>query len=141
MRRARALALALTVVFGLTSCATAPPGRVVVSPARGQTAAELDRDQFECALWAQDQAGADTGASLRNGALIGLFGLGALGSALGAAIGAATGSAGSGAVAGAIVGGAVGAPVGGSFAFARDRGARERAWHACLEGRGYQIRG
>src|SRR5262249_6936261 len=122
----------------LCSCATST-ARPVVTALQGQSAEQVDRDQWECGLAAQAETGADVGTSLRNGGLIGLFALGALGSGIGAIIGAATAQGGHGAEVGAVIGAAVGAPLGGSVAVARGRHARERAYHACLEGRGYAI--
>lgn len=130
----------LVAVFLFTACATAPPKRLELYPAQGQTPEQLDRDRFECQLWAQKQTGYDPGASLRNGALLGLVMVGGVGSAMGAAIGATQAAAGTGAAAGAVSGLVVGAPVGGYLQYRRDRDATERAFRACVEGRGYALR-
>jgi hypothetical protein len=137
-RATRLLALPLIVAIALSGCATAS-GRPTVTAARGQSAGEIDRDRWECALSAQERTGADVGASLRNGGLLGLFALGAVGAGIGAVIGAATSQVAHGAEVGAVIGAAIGAPLGGSVAVARGTSARERAYHACLEGRGYEI--
>jgi hypothetical protein len=138
-RRALRLGAVAVSALLLGACATAPPPRRVVVPVRGQSPAELDRDQFECALDAQDAAGSGAGTSLRNGAILGIIVLGSVGSALGAVIGAASGAAGHGATVGAIFGGTAGGIAGGSIAFARDRNTLRRLTDACLEARGYTV--
>ncbi len=136
----RSVAVAVATLFLVASCATAPPKRLEVYPMYGQTPDRLDRDEWECGLWAQKQTGFDPGASLRNGALAGLFLVAGLGSAMGAAIGATQAAAGTGAAVGAASGLAIGAPVGGYLQFQQDLDATQRAFRACVEGRGYGLR-
>ncbi len=128
----------MAVLVLSTACTTASPRRVII-PARDQDAAQLDRDTFECGLWAQEQTDFDNGAWLRTGAIVGMLGLGAFGAATGAVIGAATEGVGSRAAAGAVAGIVVGAPVGGLINLHRGVSAKERAWDACLQDRGYSV--
>lgn len=138
MKVNRIVAGAMSVAVLSTACASARPPEV--RPLAGQSAEQLDRDRWECALQAQAETGFDPGSSLNTGSLLGLLAGGAVGAALGTAIGAGVWTAGEGAAAGAIVGGGAGAPVSGHVKLARDMGARDRAFYACLEGRGYAIR-
>jgi hypothetical protein len=164
------LALAAAVVSG---CATAPQRsvveappldtRVMVYPARGQSPEQLDRDRYECHLWAVRESRFDPsapgvpeayrvhvepapapGAATVAGALTGAV--------LGAAV-ASPHDEGAGAVVGAVAGAVVGAAVEQSRAEAAQRveeqsgrraarydataAAYRRAISACLEGRGY----
>jgi len=140
MWRLRAGSVLLSMLLVAASCATAPPKRLELHPAQGQTAEQLDRDEWECRLWAQKQTGFDPGASLRNGALAGIFVLMGLGSAMGAVVGATQTAAGTGASIGAAAGLAVGPPVGAQAEFGRGADSFERAFRACSEARGYQLR-
>jgi uncharacterized protein YcfJ len=159
----------------LAACVAPPPQRTVVQaqpvpapqlmvyPARGQSPEQLERDRYECHVWAVQQSGFDPsragppqrvvvqpanppGAGTAVGAIAGAI--------LGAAI-AGPRDAGAGLVLGGITGGAVGAA---SDANAQaqaaaeqarlDRGAAysaqgasnyRRAMGACLDARGYTI--
>jgi hypothetical protein len=136
-----------------------------VYPTKGQTPQQQEKDQFDCYQWAKGQTGFDpmqqptaTGApppqqqtttSPVRGA--------ARGAATGAVVGAIAGDAGKGAAAGA----AGGAMIGGmrrrdqrrQQAYAQEswqdqqraqyqarRNEYDRAWGACLEGKGYTVR-
>jgi hypothetical protein len=136
----------------------------------GQTAEQLDRDRYECYVWANKQTGFDPsapnvppqaqvrvvsgpapGAGVATGAVVG--------GVLGAAI-SAPWARGAGAITGALIGSAVGAS---AEASARNQDAMQaaaanhaqavqmaqvqqkaldyrRALSACLEGRGYSVR-
>ena len=130
----------LTTLLTAASCATAPPKRLDLYPALGQTAEQLDRDEWECRGWAQKQAGFKPGASLNTGAVAGLLGVGVFGGAMGATIGATQAAAGTGAAIGAVAGLGVGAPLGGEALFHRDADSFKRAFRACAEARGYELR-
>jgi hypothetical protein len=133
------LPLLLATAMLASACATVErPPRIVA--AQGQTAEQLDRDRYQCALEAQRQVGADDTASLTRGMLIGGIVVGAFGAGIGAGIGALTGSVGNGAIGGAITGGGLGGAIGSNVALSRDLDARERALHACLDARGYVVR-
>ena len=148
--------LAAALVLGSAADGAA---QLVVYPAKGQTPEQQSRDQGEGQGWAKTNTGVDPVALAsqpsappsqpRGGRLKGAAG----GAAIGAAGGAAAGDAGKGAGAGA----AAGAVAGGikqrrerraqeSAAVTADRqkqGAMEqynKAYAACLEGRGYTVK-
>ncbi|HTT00919.1 MAG TPA: hypothetical protein VLV29_09925 [Steroidobacteraceae bacterium] len=143
---------------------------VYAYPVHGQTPEQLDRDRYECYVWANKQTGFDPsapnvppqaqvhvvsgpapGAGVATGAVVG--------GVLGAAI-SAPWARGAGAITGALIGSAVGAS---AEASARNQEAMQasaanraqavqmaqvqqkaldyrRALSACLEGRGYSVR-
>jgi hypothetical protein len=131
--------------------------RVMVYPAHGQSAEQLDRDRYECHLWAVRESRFDPGAPglpdsyrVRVEPAPGTTTVaGALTGAVLGAVVASPGSEGAGAVVGAIAGGAMGAAVDQDRLqrqVYRDRraapyraGAKayRRAISACLDGRGY----
>ena len=144
MKRTNLIALACVLTFGIAvgSWAAHP----YVYPAKGQTAEQQQKDQWECHQWAVKQTGFDPSQPVeqsvpRHSAMGGA----ARGAALGAAAGAIGGDAGKGA--------AIGAAVGGLGTIMRDRRANEaqqqaynnssadydRAYGACLRGRGYTV--
>ena len=167
----------------LSACVTVPPPphpapapppppekvtEVIAYPANGQTPEQLDRDRYECHMWAVKQTGFDPsvpgvpphqrvvvygppppapGASVAAGAVTGAV--------LGAII-AGPYQAGAGAAIGAIAGGAVGVAAEQSQAAAAHQAQQEaaararppqeerasayrRAITACLAGRGYSV--
>ena len=123
----------------------------------------MEKDKFECYGWAKGQTGFDpmevptatapppdkkAGGSTAAGVARG--GLG--GAALGAAVGAIAGDAGKGAAIGAASGGLLGGARGRRSQteqknweqeqvanYQRNRDAYNRAYRACLEGRGYSV--
>jgi len=139
----------------------------IIYPAQGQSAEQMEKDKLECYSWAKGQTGFDpmevpkatapppqqqSGGSVAGGAVKG--GLG--GAALGAAVGAIAGNAGKGAAIGAASGGLLGGARRHSQAsgdrqrqeqweqeqmanYQRNRDAYNRAYKACLEGRGYTV--
>ncbi len=175
-------ALALVAALALSACAApqqrdvaqpAPPPppstQVFFYPTRGQSAAQQDRDRYECYLWARQQtgfdpstpqlaphqrvqvepnppAGHDTAAGAVTGALLG-------------AVVAPPGRTAEGAVTGAIVGTAIGAASDSSRQEQAERvqdrydqrdakrmakmeqqaAGYRRAMSACLSGRGYRV--
>lgn len=166
------LILAVVVAAG---CATQPQHRraetrqlntrVIAYPAQGQSPEQLDRDRYECHLWAVRQSRFDPSApgvpasyrvrvepAPQPGAAT------AVGAITGAVLGAAVGAPhdeGAGAIVGAIAGAAVGAAADQSNAEAAQRAqaradrdaaryeapanAYRRAVSACLSGRGYTV--
>jgi predicted lipid-binding transport protein (Tim44 family) len=140
---------------------------LMVYPAKGQSSDQTEKDKFECYSWAKGQTGFDpmamptatrpapqsSGASTAGGAVKGGAG-GALG---GLAIGAIAGNA----KRGAAIGAASGALFGGARShnqkkqdeqaqqqwaneqasnYARQRSEYNRAYAACLEGKGYSVK-
>jgi len=139
--------------------------RVVVYPAHGQSPQQLDRDRYECHLWAVQQTGFDPSqAGVPAGARVVVQPANppGTGTAVGAIAGAILGAAIAGprnAGAGLLLGGVTGAAIGASsdasaqaqanaeqrhynrsYAEAREGAANyRRAISACLSGRGYTI--
>jgi phage tail tape-measure protein len=123
----------------LAGCASSAPPTPVAYPAKGQSPEKQAKDSSECQAWAKQQTGYDPGMDTAKGAGVGLA-VGALaGAATGAAIGAATGSAGRGAAVGAVVGGVGGTAVGAGVGYTRNKEGYERAYAACMQGRGYSV--
>ena len=118
-----------------------------VYPKNGQTQEKQDQDSYECYTWAKAQSGVDPSKPLpppKGGQVTrGTVGGAALGAGTGAAVGAIAGSPGKGAAAGAVVGGVAGrhrAKTMQQQKHAEKRNAYDRAFAACMEGRGYTVR-
>ena len=140
---------------------------LIVYPAKGQSQDQMEKDKFECYGWAKGQTGfvpkqmptATTApppkaeGSVAGGAVRG----GAGGALLGLGIGAITGSAKKGAAIGALSGGAIGGMRSSSQQrqaeqarrdweqqqanqYMQQRSAYNRAYSACLEGKGYTVK-
>ena len=131
----------------------------IVYPAKGQSADKMEKDKYSCYSWAKKQTGFDpmqapapsaaATSQPQGGALKGA----AKGAAGGAIIGAVAGDAGKGAAIGAATGGTVGAvrkrknqkdqeAAAQNEAAGADQKRSEynRAWGACLEGKGYTVK-
>ncbi|MBW1980472.1 MAG: hypothetical protein JRJ12_04575 [Deltaproteobacteria bacterium] len=141
----------------------------MVYPAKGQSQQQMEKDKFECYNWAKGQTGFDpmqtpraTSApppkyegSTAGGAVRGGVGGGLLGAGIGAIAGGKKG-----AKKGALIGGLGGATIGGvrshrqkqeqerarqqwaeqqAAQYAHKRNAYNRAYKACLEGKGYSV--
>jgi hypothetical protein len=165
----RILQVSLLLVF-VAAAAAAHAQEQMIYPAKGQSAQQQDKDKYECYGWAKGQTGFDPMAlpttstpapqagnrSLAGGALGGA----AAGAAVGA-VGGAIGGGGKGAGKGAGIGAGVGGMLGGMSAagqnskaskdrqewerreansYAAHRSKYNRAFSACLEGRGYTVR-
>lgn len=139
----RTPALLVAAGFGLMVATTAAAqGKAFVYPQQGQSPQQQAQDESECRAWAAQQApapGAPPPGSNARGTVRG----GARGAAAGAAVGAIAGDAGKGAAAGAVVGGVRGRR--GSKQAAADAqagaaGDTERAFGACMQGRGYSVK-
>lgn len=138
---------------------------LVIYPAKGQSQEQLDKDKFECYSWAKQQTGFDpmqqpnaTEPPPQQQAQKGGVGRGAArGALVGVTAGAIAGDAGKG----AAIGAASGALVGGArrrdqqrqqqqaeeqwaqqqaATYAKNRDGYNRAYGACLEGRGYSVK-
>lgn len=174
---ARLAAIALTA-GSLCACVETPPPRprppppppinttVYAYPLHGQSAQQLDRDRYECYVWAKQQTGFDPSApNLPTEARVHVVAGTppgadtAIGAVTGAVIGAAVSNPwqrGFGAVAGALIGGAIGSSADAAKAqqqataasYSRAQLAQielhasnyRRALAACLQGRGYSVR-
>jgi len=181
MRNTRLLISALLATSTLAACVTAPPPppppppvtevprvdvHVYAYPRNGQSDEQLDRDRYECHLWAVQQSGFDpSGPNVPPEQRIVVVRQGgpnqgattAAGAFTGAIIGAAVSNprnAGLGAIVGAIAGGALGAAAGSQqqqtttvyqnnpayLDMERHAVSYRRALTACLDGRGYTVR-
>jgi Glycine zipper len=152
----------LTVVAGcvaLSAALGALAQQPIIYPAKGQSAAQQNRDEGECSAWAKQRTGVDPVAlaasppPVKTGPAVGggQRAVGAAGGALGGlAIGAIAGNAGRGAAIGAVVGTMAGGRQARQSQAAQNQqavSARQqslntynRAFSACLEGRGYTIK-
>ncbi|MGB6450343.1 MAG: glycine zipper 2TM domain-containing protein, partial [Steroidobacteraceae bacterium] len=133
-------------------------------PLHGQSPDQLDRDQYECYIWAKQQTGFDPSApNLPPEARVRIAGPPpgtdtAVGAVTGAAIGAAIAppwQRGFGALFGALIGGAIGSNADAANAqrnaqvasytdaqiaqIDHEAASYRRALSACLEGRGYSV--
>jgi hypothetical protein len=131
-------ALLVTLILG--GCASSAQPSVAVYPAKGQSVEQQTRDSGECQTWAKQQTGYDPTTEAGKGAAVGAV-VGAIGgAAAGAAIGAASGGgAGTGAAVGATVGGLGGAAGGGAYQYSKSKEGYDRAYAACMQGRGYSV--
>ncbi len=149
---------ALIVVLAVSLAAGQVWAEIFAYPKQGQSQEQFENDQFQCHKWAKGQTGVDPTKPQRSaappppqqgGAIRGAAG----GAAVGAIGGAIGGDAGKGAAIGAGIGGALGlmkqsarnqqAAQAQAQAQVRAQAARndyDRAYAACLEGRGYQVR-
>ncbi len=138
---------------------------LMVYPAKGQNQQQMEKDKYDCYQWGKQQTGFDPMQTPKASAPPppqqapqGGVGRGAVrGAAVGAAVGSFSGEAGKGAAAGAVAGGMVGgmrrADQNRQQAAAEQQWAEQqaaeynqkrtnynRAYGACLEGRGYTVK-
>ena len=158
MRRTAVVFVAAATCFAAALAFASEP---IVYPAKGQSESKMEKDKSECRSWAIKQTGIDPSApppaapaqqesSPKGGRVKG----GARGAAGGAIVGAITGDAGKGAAIGAAAGGMRGgmeqrkekkeAQADAQKAQAQAGQQRtdtfNRAYSACLEGRGYTVK-
>lgn len=146
---------ALLAALALDAAAQQGP---IAYPAKGQSQARQDRDDGDCQVWARNKTGVDpaavasspppqeSGAAVGGGERLRGAARGALG---GAAIGAIAGDTGKGAGVGAVAGTMAGGHRARQNQAARNESAQQgqarqidsyqRAWSACMSGRGYTI--
>lgn len=148
------LALVSLAFFAVTAYA----GEPVIYPAKGQSQKQMEKDKYSCYGWAKNQTGFDPmqpppttqappppqGERVKGAAR---------GAATGAVIGAIAGDAGKGAAAGAVGGTVIGgaqqrqkrrqsaeAQQQQSADYNAKRSTYNRAFGACMEGRGYTVK-
>ncbi|MRR58461.1 MAG: hypothetical protein EG824_09660 [Deltaproteobacteria bacterium] len=148
---------AALAIFGL-SFSVAIAQEPFVYPTQGQSNQKMEQDKYSCYQWAKGQTGFDPMQAptatapppqTKGGALRGAAG----GAALGAAVGAIAGDAGKGAAIGAASGGIIGGARRAkstqeqqqyaeqqSASYEQQRNGYNRAWGACMEGRGYTVK-
>lgn len=141
---------------------------VIVYPAKGQSAEQTEKDKFECYQWAKGQTGFDpmaaptaqTAPPPREKEVAGAGKSGLVGGLGGAAVGGLLGGSKKSAGRGALVGAGAGALMGGmrrhdqkereahnraqweqreAANYAQNRNDYNRAYSACLSGRGYTV--
>lgn len=130
----------------------------VVYPAKGQGKDQMEKDKYECYQWAKNQSGFDpmkatTGTTPPPEQKGGVVKGAAVGALAGVAIGAIAGDAGKGAAIGAVSGGVIGgvrqrrtnqaqqnAANQEAQSVDQQRSAYNKAWAACMEGRGYTVK-
>lgn len=140
----------------------------IVYPAQGQSQEQMEKDEFQCMRWARDQTGFDpmrtptaTSPPPQREAPRGGAGRGAVAGAAGGAIIGGIAGGRSGAGRGALIGGGGGALIGGmrrenqrkqedrareqwereqTNNYARSRSEFNRAFSACMTGRGYTVK-
>jgi hypothetical protein len=165
MKTKHRIKLAGGVLFAVFFAGAAFGQDLMIYPAKGQSQDQMEKDKFVCYSWAKKQTGFDpmevpraTEAPPQQEAKQGgLFRGAARGAAVGLAAGAIAGDAGKGAAIGAASGGLIGGMrrrdqvrrqdhAGQQWAdqqasnYARRRGEYNRAYGACLEGRGYSVK-
>jgi hypothetical protein len=137
----------------------------IIYPAKGQDQQQMEKDKFECYGWAKGQTGFDpmvvpqasTPPPAKQAPKGGVVKGAAGGAAVGAAVGSLSGEAGKGAAAGAVAGGMVGGMRRAgqnkqqeaaeqqwaqqqAAEYSQKRNTYNRAYGACLEGRGYTVK-
>ncbi|MGK7950361.1 MAG: glycine zipper family protein [Xenococcaceae cyanobacterium] len=131
------VSLGLAIVVMNTGSAMAQ----AVYPERGQSPQQQQRDENQCSSWATQQTGYQpSGSSSSDGGIVSDRAL--RGAARGAGVGAIGGLIGGSAGTGAAVGAAVGG-ISGGIRNHDEKAARkefDRAFAACMEGRGYTVR-
>ncbi|HET6419687.1 MAG TPA: glycine zipper family protein [Geobacteraceae bacterium] len=147
-----------TVAMAIAASQALAQQEPIVFPAQGQSADKMEQDKYSCYQWAKGQTGFDpmqvpTATSpppqQKGGALRGAAG----GAAMGAAVGAIAGDAGKGAAIGAASGGIIGGARRRQSQKSQEQWAQQqssnyeqrrsqynRAWGACMEGKGYTVK-
>jgi hypothetical protein len=145
----RTITIAVAAALLTAGVAVAQQTKLFAYPQKGQSKEQQDKDEYECHKWAKENSGVDPNnpsgpdTSQRTGKTV-------RGAAKGAAAGAAVGAIAGGGK-GAGKGAAIGAGAGGVVArrgAKRDEAAGQqqtqntflRAYAACMEGRGYNIK-
>ena len=159
------IVLLLLAIFLTDPVAAQDP---IVYPAQGQSQEQMEKDEFQCIRWARDQTGFDpmrtptaTSPPPQREAPRGGAGRGAVAGAAGGAIIGGIAGGRSGAGRGALIGGGGGALIGGmrrenqrkqedrareqwereqTNNYARARSEFNRAFSACMTGRGYTVK-
>src|SRR5919201_368575 len=118
---------AMGLIIFLGGCATGSgQAPMAAYPAKGQSAQQQSRDISECQAWAKQQTNYDPATDALKGAAVGTL----LGGALGA---------GGGAAIGAVVGGLAAGVGGGAYQYSKSKDGYDRAYGACMQGRGYSV--
>jgi Glycine-zipper domain len=150
--------MVVNVVLAICLVASQVSAEVFAYPKKGQSQQQFEQDQFGCHQWAKGQTGVDpTQAQASTAAPPPERGGAVRGAGRGAAVGAIGGAIGGDAGKGAAIGAAAGGTVGAARQAGRNQQAAQaqqqaqaqaqagrsnydRAYAACMEGRGYQVR-
>jgi len=157
--------LALILMFLMIGGWAMAQQEPIIYPAKGQGPEQLEKDKYECYSWAKKQTGFDpmqipqasTPPPAKQAPQGGVVKGAARGAAVGAAVGAIGGDAGKGAAMGAAGGGLVGGMRRAdqnrqqaaseqqweqqqAAEYNQKRSSYNRAYGACLEGRGYTVK-
>lgn len=157
--------LAVALILILLACGVVYAGEMIVFPAKGQSEQQMEKDKFDCYSWAKKETGFDpmqpatatTPPPAKESPKGGVGRGAARGAAIGAAVGSLDGEMGDGAkkgaAAGAIIGGIRRHSQKRQEAQAEQQWASEqatasstmrdnynRAYGACLEGKGYTVK-
>ena len=149
---------AVSVAAAISAVTAFAQQEPIVYPAKGQNVERMENDKYSCYQWAKGQTGFDPMQAptatapppqKKGGAVRGAAG----GAALGAAAGAIAGDAGKGAAIGAASGGIIGGARRArsqkqqeqyaqqqAAGYEQQRNGYNRAWGACMEGRGYTVK-
>jgi hypothetical protein len=153
------MAALLGAAGGLQGTAFAQ-GNAIIYPAKGQSPQQQEKDKYECYTWSKGQTGFDpmqAGSTQQAPPPQDPGGQRVRGAARGAAVGVVAGGIAGDAGKGAAAGAAGGAMIGGmrkrdqqraaaqsqqqqASAVAANQGAYNRAFGACMEGRGYTVK-
>jgi len=150
--------VAVAAAVMISATASAAVQEPIVFPAKGQSAEQTEQDKFSCYTWSKGQSGFDPmrtptatapAPETKGGVIKGAAG----GAIAGVAIGAIAGNAGKGAAIGAASGGLIGGArrhqsdreqkkytQDQSAGYEQQRGTYNRAWSACMEGKGYTVK-
>jgi hypothetical protein len=155
LSRCIAAACAVALMIAANAYAAQEP---IVFPAKGQSSEQTEKDKYSCYSWAKGQTGFDPMQAQtatapppekKGGAVRGAAG----GALAGVAIGAIAGDAGKGAAIGAASGGIIGGARRAksnkeqqqyaqeqAAGYDQKRSTYNRAWGACMEGKGYTVK-
>ena len=157
----KVIALVSVLMFSIAVAVPAFAEELIVFPAKGQSAAKMEKDKSECYTWAKKNTGVDppvlaqksTEQAPPSGPQGERVKGAAKGAAGGAVIGAVAGDAGKGAAVGATAGVMAGGAKQRSKAKAQQEAQQQqqaqtkqaldkynRAYAACLEGKGYTVK-
>jgi hypothetical protein len=143
MRRFSAIMICLGFFLSAAGAFAQSAPKAFVSPNKGQSQDQQNKDTSECQNWAAQQAPPSQAQTGPGTHARGTAGGAARGAAAGAAVGAIAGDAGKGAAAGAVVGGAGGRHRSKQQQQAAQASASNdsaRAFAACMESRGYSVK-
>ena len=157
-KKASIVTLAVSTVALLTTATVYAAQEPIVFPAKGQSSEQTEKDKYSCYSWAKGQTGFDpmqapTATAPPPEKKGGVVKGAAVGALAGVAIGAVAGNAGKGAAIGAASGGIVGGARKSksnkeqeqytqeqAAGYEQKRTTYNRAWGACMEGKGYTVK-